>query len=317
MSGGGDPSLSAARRRYALVLNPHAGGGLALRLWPDLERELRRRNLPFELIREETGAAALARVLALPPDVAVLSVGGDGTVGALLPAIVGTGRPLGLIPLGTGNDFAGMLKMSPSHMSSSHFGAALDRLVFQPRAVDALDVQIDGGDEAGGRYVLLNGLGMGFDAQVAATMSRAPARLQGFARYLWSALATLRTLSLATVTVTVDGQVLHQGPSALVAAMNGTRYGGGFLISPWSNAQDGLLNVLASGPVTRLQLLGLMARVVRGAHLGHPKVHHAAGRRVEVVWDRPTDLHLDGDLHGRVTRLTARVLPGAVHLLTG
>lgn len=306
----GDPPHSGPARRYAVVLNPHAGGGLALRRWPELERELTRRSLSFELIREDTGSAALARLQTLPPEVAVLAVGGDGTVGALLPALVGTGRALGIVPLGTGNDFAGLLRLPPND-----FGAALDRLAHRPRFVDALEVQIQAGDEAGRRFVLLNGLGMGFDAQVAATMTRAPARLQGFVRYLWSAVATLRELSLGTVTVTVDGKRLHQGPSALVAVMNGTRYGGGFQISPLSDAQDGRLNVLASGPVNRLQLLGLMARVLRGAHLGHPLVHHRAGREVEVVWDRPTDLHLDGDLHGRVTRLRAQVLPDAVVLL--
>ena len=86
-------------RPLAVVLNPQAGGGSARRAWPALERELTRRGLSFERIEEKSGDAALTRVLALPPDVAVLAVGGDGTVGALLPAVVGTGRPLGIVPL--------------------------------------------------------------------------------------------------------------------------------------------------------------------------------------------------------------------------
>lgn len=299
-------------QHYAAVLNPTAGRGLARRVWPELEAELRVRRLPFELIREASGAAALARVQTLPPEVAVLAVGGDGTVGALLPALVGTGRPLGIVPLGSGNDFAGMLGLK-----AGDFAAALDRLTFTPRRVDALRATILASDGAGSTHLLLNGLGMGFDAQVTALMRRAPAHLSGFGRYVWSALAALRDLTLTPVRVEVDGRVMYAGPSCLAAVMNGTRYGGGFRISPASDARDGLLNVLASGPVTRRQLLALMGRVLLGRHLGHPRVHHAVGRTATVTWGRPTYLHLDGDLAGQVTEVRVEVLPGALTLLNG
>ncbi|WP_345460149.1 diacylglycerol kinase family protein [Deinococcus carri] len=306
-----------SQRTYAVVLNPTAGRGLARREWPRLEAELRARGLPFELLSEASGAAALARVQALPPDVAVLAVGGDGTVGALLPALVGPaggggGRPLGIVPLGSGNDFAGLLGLK-----AGDFASALDRLAFAPRQVDALRATILGGDGAGTSHLLLNGLGMGFDAQVTALTLRAPARLSGFGRYAWAALAALRELTLTPVQVEVDGQALYAGPSCLAAVMNGTRYGGGFHISPASDPRDGRLNALASGPVTRAQLLGLMARVLPGRHLGHPRVHHAAGHTATVTWARPTYLHLDGDLAGQVTGVRVEVLPGAVTLLNG
>ncbi|GBF07397.1 diacylglycerol kinase catalytic subunit [Deinococcus aerius] len=309
---GGDVTPIPPARSYAVVLNPSAGRGLAGREWPRLEAELLARGLSFEVISEASGAAALARVEALPTQTAVLAVGGDGTVGALLPALVGTARLLGIIPLGSGNDFAGMLGLRPGD-----FAGALDRLAFSPRRVDALRATILSGEGEGRTHLLLNGLGMGFDAEVAALTLGAPARLSGFGRYAWAALAALRNLALTPVTVEVDGQVLYSGPSALAAVMNGTRYGGGFQISPASDARDGLLHALASGPVSRAGLLALMGRVLRGRHLGHPRVHHAPGRMVTVTWARPTHLHLDGDLAGRVTAVHAEVLPGAVTLLNG
>ncbi|BDP41964.1 diacylglycerol kinase [Deinococcus aetherius] len=304
-------------RRYAVVLNPSAGRGLAEREWPRLEAELRRHRLPFDLIREPSGAAALERVCALPADVAVLAVGGDGTVTALLPAVVdetglGRGRALGLVPLGSGNDFAGMLGLRPGD-----FAGALDRLAAPPCRVDALRVRIVEGDVAGTSRLLLNGLGMGLDAEVAALLPQAPARLSGFGRYTWAALTALRGLTLTPVTVEVDGAVVYSGPSCLAAVMNGTRYGAGFRVSPLSDPGDGRLNAVVSGPVGRLQVLGLMGLLLRGRHLGHPQVHHAAGRRVTATWARPTHLHLDGDLAGRVTRVEVEMLPGAVTLLGG
>src|SRR6476620_11723380 len=109
-------TVAAAPRTYAVVLNPQAGGGAAARAWPSLRVELEARGLPYVLIQEPSGEAALARVKDLEADMAVLAVRGDRTVGALLPAIVGTGRPLGILPLGTGNDFAGMLRLRPGQL---------------------------------------------------------------------------------------------------------------------------------------------------------------------------------------------------------
>lgn len=300
----------------AVVLNPNAGGGLATREWPRLEAELKRRGQPFELILEDSGEDALARIQALPPRIAVLAVGGDGTVGALLPALVSVpgrqGRPLAVVPLGTGNDFAGMLGLK-----AGHFAEALDRLAFAPRDVDALEVRILEGDGAGRTHVLLNGLGLGFDAAVTANMARAPARFQGFARYAWSAIATVRELHLSNVQITLDGGALYSGPSPIVAVMNGTRYGGGFQISPQSSPRDGLLNVVVGGPMNRLQLVKLMLRVLRGSHLSQSQVHTAQGREVVIRWDAPTPLHLDGDLHGQATAIRVRILEGVVKLLNG
>ncbi|MBZ9711993.1 diacylglycerol/lipid kinase family protein [Deinococcus multiflagellatus] len=294
----------------AVVLNPQAGRGLAAREWPRLQRELQARGLQHTVIQEASGEAALARVQALPPEVAVMAVGGDGTVGALLGAVVGTGRPLAIVPLGTGNDFAGLLGLKPGA-----FAEALDRLNYQPRALDALQLDILAGDEAGRRFVLLNGLGMGFDSDVTANMDRAPAHLRGFSRYAYSALSTLRALQLAEVDIVADGQPLYAGPSAIVAVMNGVRYGGGFRISPQSDVRDGCLNVVAGGAMNRRQLAGLMARVLRGTHLTHPLAHHTAAREVRVRWATPVRIHLDGDLHGRVSDIQVRVLPGAAKLL--
>lgn len=293
-----------------MVLNPNAGGGLAAREWPRLRAELERSGLRHTLIQEQNAALALARVQALPEDTALMAVGGDGTVGALLPAVVDTGRPLAILPLGTGNDFAGLLGLKPGA-----FGEALDRLAFTPRAVDALTVRAYHADGRVTERTLLNGLGMGFDADVTANMDRVPPRVRGLARYAWSAVATLKDLTLADVTVDADGVTLYEGPSPIVAVMNGTRYGGGFLISPQSDVRDGLLNVVVGGPMSRRQLSGLLARVLRGTHLSHPLAHHAAARQVSVRWSRPIRAHLDGDLSAPVIRLEAEVRPGAVRLL--
>lgn len=296
----------------AVVLNIKAGRGLAECSWPKLEQELRHRHLPFELIQVDSGQEAVKRVQALPQDAWVMAVGGDGTSTALLPALLNTERSLVMMPLGSGNDFAGMLGLKPGD-----FSTALDRLGQAPRFVDVLEVYVEEGDLAGQTHMLLNGMGMGFDAEVNVTMESAPEQIKGFFRYLWGALVTLRRLNLKKIQVWVDDDLLYQGPSCLAAVMNGKRYGGGFMISPASDAKDGQLNVLASGPVGRWQLLGLMAQVLPGRHLGHSKVNHGIGKETRIRWEQPVFMHLDGDVSGEVKEVRVRVLPSAVKLLNG
>ncbi len=305
------PPSSLPFTSLAVVLNPQAGRGLALREWPRLEAALNAQGLPWHWLSAASAEDALSRVQALPPGVAVLAVGGDGTVNSLLPALIGTGRLLGVVPLGTGNDFAGMLGLRPGD-----FGEALARLGHPPRAADALCCTVTGSSGTGERW-LMNGLGMGFDAQVAELLGRAPARLSGFGRYLWAALSAVRRLKTETVEVVLDGHTLYAGPSCLVAVMNGTRYGGGFLISPASDAFDGQLNVVLGTQLSRPRLLALMLKVLRAGHLNDPRVRSGVGRQVTVRWHSSVMTHLDGEVIGAQKELRIRLVPGAVQLLAG
>ncbi|WP_407539895.1 diacylglycerol kinase family lipid kinase [Deinococcus radiomollis] len=306
-----------ARLPFAVMLNPQAGRGLAGREWPRLERELRARGLPYRLIQADSGPEACAALAQLPADWPALAVGGDGTAHGLLPELRRSGRALGLVPLGSGNDLAGLLGLRAGDL-----GAALDRLTRPPQRLDLLEVTLSDVQRGVQPTLLLNGLGMGFDAQVADLMTLAPARLlglplAGFPRYLWAALAGLRRLESAQLRVTLDGQPFYSGPSCLAAVMNGGRYGGGFQIAPGSDPQDGLLNVVLGTQLSRSALLPLMARVLQGRHLDHSQVRHARAQYAELIWQSPMQTHLDGELAGRHEKLSVRLLPGALSFLSG
>lgn len=306
------------QRRYAVMLNAQAGRGLALREWPQLEQAMQARGMAYQLISASSGPEACAVLAGLSPDVAALAVGGDGTAHGLLPELTRSGRALGLVPLGSGNDLAGMLGLG-----AGDFAAALGRLERPPQRLDVLEVTL----ESGPPTLLLNGLGMGFDAQVAALMTVAPARwfglpLSGFSRYLWAALSGLRGLETGMLSVTLDDQSpdeqpFYSGPSCLAAVMNGSRYGGGFQIAPGADPQDGLLDLTLGGQLSRPALLSLMFRVLRGAHLTHPQVRHTRAARATLTWQTPIQTHLDGELAGRQRELSVRVLPGALGFLSG
>ena len=301
---------------FAVILNTQAGRGLAGREWPRLKSELERRGLPYQLLMTGSAQEAGWALAEVSPLALGLAVGGDGTVHGLLPEIRHSGRALGIVPLGSGNDFAGMLGLKPGD-----FAAALERLTRPASQIDLIEVQLEG--EAPDEWItLLNGLGMGFDAQVAALMKVAPERLlglrlSGLGRYLWAALSGLRRLETEHLDVLIDEQLFYSGPSCLVAVMNGTRYGGGFYIAPNADPHDSLLDVVLGGDLPRSALLPLMGRVLRGTHLGHPQVVHAQARRVSLHWTRPMHAHLDGDLLGRQDGLHIRVVPGGLTFLSG
>ncbi|WP_261663779.1 diacylglycerol/lipid kinase family protein [Deinococcus sp. Marseille-Q6407] len=294
----------------AVVLNRRAGLGRAERAWPRLQAELKARKLEFRLIESAGPAEALAAVQALPAGWAVAAVGGDGTAAAVLPAVIEQRRPLLLLPLGTGNDFAGFLGLK-----TGQYRAALDGLNQPPRAADALRIRYGAAGQAAGEAYSLNGVGMGFDAQLTANLPLAPAWTQGTLRYLWAALATLQQLTLHPCLAELDGQPLASGLTLLCSVMNASSVGGGFQFSPHSDVFDGQLNLLVAGEIQRRQIPALIAQVRAGRHLGHPAVRYAAGRVAELHWQHPVQLHVDGDLKGAHSWLRAEVLPGAVRLL--
>lgn len=297
---------SKPSKPIAVVLNPIAGSGAALRQWPKVRAALEADGWTPTVYDHPHEAAYLPD---LPSNLPVLAVGGDGTIHRLLPHI--GKHPLGLMPLGTGNDYAGMLGLTPHTWPE-----AVRRLKQAPHAADLLRCTVNGET-----HLLHNGLGMGFDSQVTVMLAKSPKKLlgvplAGLVRYLIAFVRAFGGQKSEWVEVWLDGELLYGGRACLVAVMNGTRYGGGFLISPASDLFDGHLNVVIGRELGKKDLLELLFKVLRGTHLPDPRVVHSVGQQVEVKWQKPTEAHLDGDLIGPVTSLSAEIVPAALNLLS-
>jgi diacylglycerol kinase (ATP) len=290
---------------YTLFVNPRAGRGAAPRLAEAVARALRAAGRRCEIAQHSSPEEALAYAQTLPQGTAIIPVGGDGTVSALLPAAVCTGRPFGLIPAGRGNDFAyalGWRRWTPEGIA--------ERLQRETRALDVLRVTLGGRT----RYSL-NGFGMGFDAQVAAYAAEMPRSLGGFGSYAAGVVLAFRDLHQQALTATVDGAEVFSGLSFLGAVMNGRRYGGGFHISPEGKLSDGKLELIVGRAVGRAGLVPLIARLLFGQHLKHPRVVYARGQRASLRWAVPVKLHLDGDLHPATGDVQVEVVPESVQVL--
>lgn len=299
--------------RVTVILNPTAGRGAGARLSPQIARWLRSYGLDFELATTAAPghATTLARDAVARGRKSVIAVGGDGTANEVLNGLIQAGNgpdgtALGLLPIGTGNDFA--------------FGAGLSldlqaacQIVTrgQSRVLDVGRVQADGQDI---RY-FGNGMGIGFDA-MANIESRKLKRLRGSLLYL---VAVIRTLAFyydaPRTTIHVDGEDLVQ-PCLLISVMNGQRMGGSFYITPGSRMDDGLLDLCVASKVSRAKMVRFVPRFMRGTHVTDPDITMSQGRRVTIISESPWAAHMDGEIYGVGARCyEVELLPQRLRLI--
>ncbi len=292
-------------KRIALVVNPCAGRGAAARLAPQVVAQLRALGVDCEprATRAPGEATTLvAEALRAGAD-CVAVAGGDGTINEALNGYIGIAREdqaLACIPIGSGNDFAKML------------GTAGDWRLACERIAAGARRRVDAG-VCNGRY-FANGIGAGFDAQVALE-AKSVRWLRGNAIY---GAALARTLLLRHSTP--RARLAHDAGTierevTLVAAANGACYGGAFRIAPDADIADGLLDLVVADALSRFGILGLVPHVLRGTHVGRRGVTSLRTRRVTLESETPLVVHADGEIVERAaTRLSIEVLPGALRV---
>jgi diacylglycerol kinase (ATP) len=283
-----------------LVLNPSAGKGRAGGSREFVSRFLEERGVrPVWHVTEGPGHAG-GIVGGLPEEVPVVAVGGDGTVHEVAKACVGTGRVMGILPAGSGNDYVKALGVG------TNLRRALNILLGgKVRVVDTAEVN---------GVPFNNGLGIGFDAEVAAGVTLAPAYLGGTGRYLWSVGRLLKDFRCHEARLTLDGRAI-EARTILVAVALGTTYGSLFRLTPDAVLDDGMFDVIWSEEVNRAEVLRLIPSALRGTLARRRKVHTARAREVEVVLEDEIAAHVDGEMLADTRHFRARVLPGTLRVV--
>ncbi|MFI6830197.1 MULTISPECIES: diacylglycerol/lipid kinase family protein [unclassified Kribbella] len=284
-------------RRIALVVNPTSGRGLGARVAPVVRERLAAAGITVDVhattCAEDVGRIS-AEVVASGAD-AVALIGGDGTVHLGAQVLAKSGMPFGVIPAGTGNDFArgiGVPLKDPA--------AAADLIVAgKTRAID-LAVAKD-------EYITTVVAG-GFDSLVN-RRANAMSWPKGNSRYTIATLAELRTFKPLEYVVTVDGEVIET-KAMLVAVGTGPTYGGGLQICAGAEIDDGLLDVTIIQPVSRFTLLQMFPKLSKGTHVGHPMLRTARGRSVRIESPGIT-AYADGEVLGPLP-VDIGIAPGAL-----
>ncbi len=247
-------------------------------------------------------AAAIRRVSARR----VVAVGGDGLVHHALPALVEGEIALGIVPSGTGNDFARALGL-PKRRS-----VAAERAIGPTTAVDLLRVEHGDGAET----LVATSVTAGFSGRVNAT-ANVRTFPKGQLKYTIASLTELRRLesfALRLSRVDVDGRDrgdrTDPDESCSFFAVANTRYfGGGMAIAPKARATDGLLHVTVVGGVPAWKLAAVLPTVFIGQHVRHPSVSELSATRVDLEHDQ--DVWADGELIGSAG-ISVSVVPKAL-----
>ena len=291
--------------RYLVILNPVAGRGRVRREWPRMAERLRAAGIGFDLARTDAPGAGigLAERAARAYD-AVIAAGGDGTVHEVVNGLLraGGGAALGVLPLGSGDDF---VKMLPSRDPVERLAQG------RPRAFDA------GRIRAGGaiRY-FSNGMDIGFGAHASRNVCEVPAFLTGLGAYLGALALTLVRYPKHAVRLQLDGEPPFAQTTAMTAVMNGRAFGGSFHVCPDARADDGMLDLLMVDAIGRLSILGLVPKIMRGTHAGDPRLRLLRAKSVMIESETPLLVEADGEIvFEDARRLQVEILPGALRVL--
>lgn len=302
--------------RTLVIVNPRSRNGVTGRRWKKLEVDVRRALGPLEV--EHTGgprdAERLAREGVRAGVERVVVAGGDGTlnevVTGLLAADLGRYAQLGVLPLGTGGDFARSLGV-PHRLQE-----ALELLSRgETRRIDAGRITYYDASARETRAYFINVASLGISGLTDRLVNEAPKSLGGTVSFMIGTIRAIARYRGAPVVLRVDGELVHEGPLVLATAANGAWFGGGMHVAPGACLDDGWLDVVIVPELSKRQLLAKLPLIYSGKHVNDPGVRSMRGRVIEAVAEVGSVLlDVDGEAMGSLpARLEA--LPGAIEVV--
>jgi diacylglycerol kinase (ATP) len=297
-------------REIALLVNPTAGKGLGGRLAGPVAERLRAHGHSVDVVLGRDADEAFDQVrnrVARGVD-AVVAVGGDGLVNMAIQVLAGTSTPLGIVPAGTGNDFARALGI-PENVEEA-VGVLLE----------GREVRVDVGALGERRFV--NVSAGGFIAEVSDAVDPALKSVAGKLAYLIGGAQVLFDYEPPRARVRARGG--YDGAAAferemqvqMFAACNSRMVGGGRPIAPDALIDDGLLDLCIVEAMPTLEFLGLLRSVASGEHVEDERVVYLRATEVEIDFDRPVKVNTDGEVL-ETDRCRYRVEARAARFLAG
>lgn len=267
-----------------LIINPIAGRTKAQRALLETEKILVQRGVPYmvHVTQHKSHATEIACELSHTPNSDIIVVGGDGTLNDVLQGIDNFDNVrLGLIPCGTGNDFARVPPI-PKDVKKAVDIILNDHTEY----IDYIQVA------DGRRAINVTGAGMDVDTLVKYSEIK---KIKGKLKYYWALLCVLAKLKFHKVRLVLDDKDIER-TVFMVAIANGRYIGGGMPISPLSELSDGQLNVVVINEMKRSRVFPMLLKFLKGKHMGKAGVEHYYCKRayLEVLDDGRTEV--DGEV---------------------
>ncbi len=289
-----------------VILNPFGGRWTKKEKLARVEKALRSAQIDFDLQMTEAPGhgvelAAQAAQEAWP---VVVAAGGDGTINEVVNGLMRheaeTVGPLGILPTGTANDLATMLDLPLNIQAAAHRLAAN-----QTRLIDVGQVN--------GRY-FVNNSAIGLEPVV--TLIHEEMRwLKGNVRYIAAAIKGIIRANFWQMTLRWDGGG-YDGPVILVSVGNSRRTGGAFYMTPNAEPDDGLLDFIYGGRMSRWRLLTLLPRTFTGSHIHQKGVTYARTTTLSITCSPPTPIQADGEVFDEeATEINYQIFPDKLRVL--
>ncbi|HOF20460.1 MAG TPA: diacylglycerol kinase family lipid kinase [Bacteroidales bacterium] len=291
--------------KWVFIINPIAGNGFAAEMESVIKAEVEKRGINGEIVFTEKHGHApeISERYASAGYRYIIGVGGDGTFNEIAaPLLHKKNVVAGIIPAGSGNDFI-QITGFPSRFRAENWNSFFR----------AETIAIDAGF-CNGKY-FFNGLGLGFDANVASKNYTAEGELQrgGKYKYIWHILGTILFYREKRM-ITVNNDSRNEDDCFINTVSNGRRYAGGFLLTPEAIANDGLLDVCNIKRLGLLQRLKILSMVPKGRHLGDKRVNYYRTTQLELEFGQKVPYHLDGEVFFS-ERFDIRIIPGALNII--
>jgi YegS/Rv2252/BmrU family lipid kinase len=270
---------------FHLIINPKSGSWLAKRKVKKI-LEIFAEN-GHETIVHETGYKGAAKDIAreiteVEPDAKIVAVGGDGTLHEVLNGVVDPTRcTIGLIPSGTGNDFAAAAGLPKKTKKAAQLIATQE-----PKLTDWIDV-------SGKRCMNVGGLGMDVDVLVRCEKGK----MRGKLKYLLSMIVSFIKFKGYQVDFECEGEKVELN-GLIVAACNGKQFGGGIEICPVAEMDDGYMDVIAVQCFkSKWQIIKAFMQLMAGKVMSYPYKKYYRCKSVKVYPKKPSTVQLDGELY--------------------
>jgi YegS/Rv2252/BmrU family lipid kinase len=273
--------MSAFEKKYLLIVNPAAGNGKTMKSLPKIEQILRKNNIKYEFhfTQAPMHAAKLVKELYQDFDI-VVSVGGDGTINEVINGVPGFDLTFGMIPIGTGNDFARSCSIPYDSIEKS-----IEILLTN-------DVKkIDVGEVNGRKFVNVMGLGFeGRSNEVGMKLSF----IKGTLKYLLAIGYNLITYKRIPMKISFD-EITLEGNTYLISIGNGWNVGGGLKLTPKAKMDDGLFDICYIKNITRRRVIANFHRLINGTLGELDEVMIYRTKNILVESNQMIPLHLDGE----------------------
>lgn len=300
--------------KIIVIFNPEANKGFAKQKEEILQKELGNlKNCTWHRTAKTGGGRTLAQKAASEGCERIIAIGGDGTIAEVINGILASSSEkhivLGIVPTGSGNDFAGGLGIATNAKEALRM--ALDT---KTRAVDIGTLQTS---QAGIHY-WINVVGIGFDAVVDIHTRQMPV-FSGFWLYFFSAIKTiLQNNNPYQFIGRMDDRTFDRKLMMLIIS-NGRREGGGFKIAPRALLDDGLLNYVGVREISRLRMLMTLPYFLKGTQGRLPYVECGTLKQLEIATDRSMQIHADGEIiagfDSTIRSLKIGILPKAIQIV--